>query len=78
MLRRHHFYISQEGEPGKICCGAWTPAGAALAERGWPLERSCGASTPARAAPAERGRPPELRLRGVDARRSHSGGFWPL
>jgi hypothetical protein len=29
-------------------------------------------------APAVRGRPPELRLRGVYARRSHSGGFWPL
>jgi hypothetical protein len=27
-------------------------------------------------APAVRGLPPELHLRGVDARRSHSGGFW--
>jgi hypothetical protein len=38
---------------------------------------SCGAWTPTRAAPAELGRPPELHLRGVDAQRSHSGGFWP-
>jgi hypothetical protein len=59
-------------------CGEGMPASDAPVGRGWPLVRSCGVGKPARAAPAERGFPPELLLRGGDAWRRQSGGFWVL